>query len=333
MERIYRILANILGESKQGGYIPNCTQYQFNCPSCAEEKGEIDGKYNLEISFSLWKYHCWSCNISGGIGRLIKRYGGWKIYTEYMSVLSDIRESNMYVIPKTDDGNTDDKGNVLTLPKTFRPITPQNCPKKLNEFLLRRKIGYDIIEKFGLGYTGWDEEPILKNRLVIPSYDKLGNLNFWVGRDYTGFNKKTKYYNCNVDKKKVVFLENKINYNADIVLVEGAIDALYGNNIIALLGKTLSQDSFLYQRLKEKANANITICLDSDTKEDETERIRALLDTGRLENRIRYIRLGTDELPYKDFGEIYESEGRKGIISALCQAKRFNNEKLFFYGY
>ena len=53
MQRIYNILTTILGESKQGGYDASCTQYQFNCPYCADEKGGVDNKYNLEISLAL----------------------------------------------------------------------------------------------------------------------------------------------------------------------------------------------------------------------------------------------------------------------------------------
>lgn len=47
MQRIYDILTTLLGESKQGSFDKDVTQYQFNCPYCAEEKGGVDGKYNL----------------------------------------------------------------------------------------------------------------------------------------------------------------------------------------------------------------------------------------------------------------------------------------------
>ena len=61
----------------------------------------------------------------------------------------------------------------------------------------------------------------------------------------------------------------------------------------------------------EKANANIIICLDGDTTINEVKRIYRVLDRGRLRGRIKYIRLDTKEIPYKDFGEIYEAEGRR----------------------
>ena len=50
--RQYNILASFLGESKQGGYQNGVEQYQFCCPSCAEDNGgKPDGKYNLEVNF------------------------------------------------------------------------------------------------------------------------------------------------------------------------------------------------------------------------------------------------------------------------------------------
>ena len=50
-DRIYMILVDILGESKQGGYDKDKFQYQFNCPQCKEENyGIPDGKYNLEVN-------------------------------------------------------------------------------------------------------------------------------------------------------------------------------------------------------------------------------------------------------------------------------------------
>ena len=76
MQRVYNILTSLMGESKQGGYSKDVTQYQFNCPYCADEKGGIDGKFNLEVSFALGKYHCWSCNHAGAFSRLIKSRGG-----------------------------------------------------------------------------------------------------------------------------------------------------------------------------------------------------------------------------------------------------------------
>ena len=79
----------------------------------------------------------------------------------------------------------------------------------------------------------------------------------------------------------------------------------------------------LYSTLFEKANANIIIVLDGDTTDDEVKRIYRLLDKGRLRGKIRYIRLGTDELPWKDFGEAYEDGGKNSIIKCMKNVKTY----------
>ena len=88
LRRVYDILRLILGESKQGDFNVNETQYQFNSPWITEENGGIpDGKYNLEISLSLGKYHDWSTENGGNISRLIKKWGTTELLKEYFNII------------------------------------------------------------------------------------------------------------------------------------------------------------------------------------------------------------------------------------------------------
>jgi len=325
-QKIYNILVSILGESKQGGYMKGCSQYQFNCiMDCAEEKGGPDGKYNLEVSFAIGKYHCWACDGKGNLSYLIRRYGGKEKFKIYEEEIKSIRESKMYDLSSYMDeiyGNTDKNGKTLKLPETYTKIDISSLKsKKLKNYLEKRQITQDIVDRFNIGYTQWDGETwTMRNRIVIPSYDEYGFLNYWVSRDFSGYEKKTKYKNCDADKKEIVFQESLINFDADIVLVEGALDCIYYNNAISMLGKFLLKDSELYKKLYSKANADIIICLDSDTTIEETKRIYNLLNVGRLRGRIKYIELNE----YKDFGEVYEALGKKGIIETIKSAKKFD---------
>lgn len=323
--KIYDILTVCLGESKQGGYTSGITQYQWNCPSCAEEKGGVDGKYNLETSFLIGKFHCWACDAKGSLSYLIGKYGGSKLLKEYQDEIKAINESKMYDLSSymdTVNGVIQNDGKVLTLPKTYTKIDISTLKnKKLKEYLEKRKITQDIVDKFNIGYTQWDgEEYSMRSRIIIPSYDENGILNYWVSRDFTGYEKRTKYKNCDADKKEIVFQESTIDYNADIVLVEGAIDCLYYPNTIAMLGKFLLKDSELYRKLYNKANANIIICLDADTTLDEAKRIYNLLNVGRLRGRIRNLQIAN----YKDFGEVYENEGKRGLINLVKTSYEFS---------
>lgn len=323
--KIYDILTVVLGESKQGGYISGCMQYQWNCPNCAAEKGGVDGKYNLETSFVLGKFHCWACDTKGNLSYLIGKYGNGTLLKEYQEEIKAINESKLYDLSSfmdTMNGNVQNDGNILKLPKTYTKIDISTLKnKKLKAYLEKRKITQDIIDRFNIGYTQWDgEEYSMRNRIVVPSYDKNGFLNYWVSRDFTGYEKRIKYKNCDADKKEIVFQEKLINYNADIVLVEGTIDAIYYPNSISMLGKFLLKDSELFRSLYHKANANIIICLDGDTTIEESKRIYNMLNIGRLRGKIKYITL--DE--YKDFGEIYENKGKKGLIETVKTAKQFS---------
>lgn len=321
-----------MGESKQGGYDKNTTQYQFNCPFCADEKGGVDGKHNLEVSFALGKYHCWSCGYAGPISRLIKLRGGKALADEYFRIIKDLKENQYYNLDLFKDNGDIFEEQYLKLPKTFQKIDLSTCrDKALVAYLNKRKITQDIIDRYNIGRTVWeDEEWSWRNRIIIPSYNSVGDLNYFIGRTYKEKDKRNKYKNCDNDKSKIILHEDKIQWDADIYLVEGALDCIYYPNSIGLMGKSLSRGMELYTKLYERANANIIICLDGDTNINETKRIYSNLDKGRLKNHIKYVRLGTDELPWKDFGEAYEDKEKEGLIQIMKSAKQFSEIELVF---
>lgn len=331
MQRIYNILVSIMGESKQGGYDKGTTQYQFNCPYCADEKGGIDNKYNMEVSFSLGKFHCWSCNSSGPISRLIRARGGKELVDEYFRLIKEIKEAKFYDLELFKDNGEIFSETYLRLPETFRKIDIKTCKDKaLIKFLAKRKITQDIIDYYNIGYTTWDESDwSWRNRIIFPSYNSMGDLNYYVGRSYKDNDTRNKYKNCDADKFEIILHEDKIQWDADIYLVEGVIDALVAPNLVSLMGKSLNKSCQLYNSILEKSNARIIIVLDGDTNIDETKRIYRLLNRGRLRGRICYINLQKDSI-YKDLSEIYENEGKNGIINIMKKTKQFSEIDLIY---
>lgn len=330
--RIYQILVNFLGESKQGGYSSDTAQYQFNCPCCTDANGGIpDNKYNLEVNLSIGKYNCWKCSdtdgTKGNIKRLIKKYGSPTLYRQYKEEIDFLVKSKLYDIRLFETKIVEDE-KYVELPKTYQKIVISELENNtLKEYLEKRRITQDIIDKFNIGYTGWeDRDRALSNRMVIPSYDSFGDLNYWVARDFTGFNKRMKYKNCDSNKKDILFQESLIDWDSNIILCEGAIDCIYPINAIALLGKSLDKKSYLYKTLRKNANAKVIIALDADTDIIETKKMYQDLNFGRLYNKIWYLRLER----YKDFGEIYEREGKLGLIRELKNIKQFNEIELIF---
>ena len=123
----------------------------------------------------------------------------------------------------------------------------------------------DEVLKYNIGYC---EDGLYGGRVIIPSYDGSGELNYFIARSFYE-DEKMKYKNPPVNRNVIVF-ENQINWNEPIVLVEGAFDAFsVKRNAIPLLGKFLPTK--LKDKIFEMGVSEITILLDSDAVDDSTK--------------------------------------------------------------
>lgn len=100
--------------------------------------------------------------------------------------------------------------------------------------------------------------------------------------------KRVKYDNPKVEKKNIIFNEEKIQWDADITLVEGPFDHIVVPNSIPLLGKALNDGYKVYWDLLYKAKGKINIWLDGDAFQTVKETY-SFLNHGDLNGRIRYI--------------------------------------------
>lgn len=326
-QKLEYILTTFLGDSKNE-LTDDSLQIQFNCPQCAIDKGlyDSDNKFNLEINLRKQKFNCWACgqhnDMHGSIIKLIKMFGNNQILKDYREQVNSIRQSKLYELNfKTEDFNIDDsiiEDSVIELPQTFKKITKNDKYAKLalNYIQKERNVDDKIIDTYNIGYTNnFGEEKRLRNRIVIPSYDKYGVLNYWTGRDFTKNDKRQKYCNPTIERKEIIFNECKVNWDADITLVEGPFDHIVVPNSIPLLGKALNKDFYLYDALMMQANAHVNIFLDGDAYEDVLK-IYKILNIYKLYNRIRYI-----PCPEKlDPAKIFELFGRKGIGKVLSNS-------------
>ncbi|MEW3852040.1 hypothetical protein QOZ73_32900, partial [Pseudomonas aeruginosa] len=86
--------------------------------------------------------------------------------------------------------------------------------------------------RYNIGYCC---DGSFKNRIIIPSYDKNGDLNFFSARDF--LNTSSYKYLFPKWSKDIVGNELFINWSEPITLVEGSFDALsIRNNVIPLFG-------------------------------------------------------------------------------------------------
>jgi DNA primase len=232
------LIKDILGRPLK--YNKSKGQYSFDCPTCSAEKGvESDGKGNLEVNVNKGIYHCWSCGethgTKGSIQKLVKIFGTQLQYKK-LKILGFVKSKE-----KKDTFNQREE---IELPKGFKPFKTSN-PKELsykqawNYLTKSRGLTEDIIFKYNMGFvTGGYYE----GRVIIPSYDKDGELNYFVSRTYT--NQKPKYLNPDsqkyTPKEEIIFNEKFVNWDGTVYLVEGPFDHIVVPNSIPLLGKMLS---------------------------------------------------------------------------------------------
>ena len=329
IHRIKALLDSFLGSSKKE--LTETYQLQYACPRCVDDNGNGEkSKFNLEINLAMQLFNCWKCSsvhdeMHGSIIKLIKLYGNETILEEYKSIIYSFRQSKLYELHFNKDDFNIDKTFVenenVKLPTNFVSFNKNEYNnKRAIEYLEKRRIDWGIIEEFNIGYTQYDEmNKQSSSRIVIPSYNKFDELNYWTGRDFTTIQGRQKYFNPQVERKNIIFNENKIEWDMDIVLGEGPFDHIVVPNSIPLLGKVLKTDFKLYQEIFTKANANVIVWLDGDAVED-VKKIYKLLNHDRLSNKIRFIEVNGDLDPSK----IHELYGKNGVISALKSAKKIS---------
>ena len=159
--------------------------------------------------------------------------------------------------------------------------------KQAYNYLIKRGITDNIIDKYGIGFC---DKGSFSGRIIIPSYDSKNQLNYFIARSWDP-NSRAKYKNPESAKDEIIFFENTINWDEDIYLCEGAFDAIFLPNSIAMLGKHMSD--LLLTTLYDKANGNIVLCLDSDAFQDAVK-LYHTLNGGRLYGKIKIIKLTGD---------------------------------------
>jgi DNA primase len=282
------LLEKVLGTSYQMKNGENA----YHCPFCNHHKKK------LQINVETQKWHCWVCNMGGyKIGILLRKLNAPKnIISEVLKILGDYR------------GVSKDKEEVtkydVSLPQCYKPLWKKledPLYKNAIHYLRGRGIGSVDILRYSIGFCSSGG---YSNRIIIPSYDKDGKLNYFLARDMFP-NSKFKYKNPPMSKDMIGF-EMYINWNEPIVLCEGVFDAIaIRNNAIPLLGKFLSKT--LLKKLAEKQPKRIYVALDTDAKKDAIKLVKFLMDSGINTYLLEMNGKDPSEIGFKQFWKIVQN--------------------------
>jgi len=269
-----------------------------HCPFCHHHKKK------LQVNLDTQQWHCWVCNSKGrSISSLLRKLNVDK---------RDLDRLHKIYGDEPTYSPTDEYVIKLQLPKEFKqlhfkPLGLFNpVYNKAIHYLSQRGIKESEIVKYNIGYC---EDGLYKGRIIIPSYDESGELNYFIARSFYE-DETMKYKNPPVNRDVIVF-ENQINWNEPITLVEGAFDAFsVKRNVIPLLGKFLL--SKLKNKIFEKGVKEITIMLDADAIEDSTKHTDYFMKNGIKVKNIIPTGKDAGELGYEKVNNLIKSAEETG---------------------
>ena len=294
-EKKLEFLCNLFGQS----YRESSNQILFRCPNCSHHKNKL----SVNLKKNLAK--CWICGTAGSLFFFVKNFGTKEQLKEWERISGqvDLTETDPFHELKQIIGTKEKKKEFIKIdfPSDYEPLYNNDdfTATIATNYLKGRNISEKDILMYKIGYCNSGS---YEDRILIPSFDVNGNINFFVARTY--HNHFVKYMNPKEGKEKIIFNELMINWNEPVILCEGIFDALIaGENSIPMLGSTLKEDSKLFQKLIE-SKPTVYVCLDRDAKKKELKIIQKL-----LEYRMEVFRIDIE--PFEDIGSMKKEEFQK----------------------
>ena len=266
----------------------NTGNVQFYCPSCKHRKQK------LAVNVRNLRYHCWICDERGNNIASFLWKNGFK--NEAKKLKSDVGQSrelsSLFETPKQIEDTREE--NVEFPKKYHNMFVNKNKPMFVHaaEYLYQRGLTDDDFIKYNIHFS------IIENRILFPSYDTAGVLNYYVSRSIEP-DCFIKYRNSNNSKTEIIFNEHLIDWNKTLYLVEGVFDYITcRQNAVTILGSTLTRNSKLYKKIV-KCQTPIVFALDVDANKKMFKSIENIIT---YNDHVSYIDWGSETRDISEMG-------------------------------
>jgi DNA primase len=270
--------------------------YAYHCPKCNHHKPKLEVNFD-ESSPHYQSFACWACGFKGKT--LYTLFKQLKTTPENIAKIKSIAGSSTYTVKDNLTVNT------VSLPEEYISLIPPNpqdiVARHALAYLKKRNISqYDII-KYNIGYCS---KGIYANMIILPTYNKDGNLNYFTARS---FEEKpyVKYRNPSISRD-IIPNEHLINWNLPLIICEGLFDAIaIKRNAIPLLGKNI--ESNLMKKLVTHAVNKIYIALDKDAIKQSLKFCEMLINEGKEVYLVELTSKDPSELGFRNFTKLIQS--------------------------
>jgi len=286
----------------RGRISSNGKNFDVRCPICAP----LDPtKKKLAIRTTDDANHCWVCGFkSRSLIPLLKKYGTQEHLNAYRALIGIDGKSTLLTAQV-------DKVEKIELPKDFQLLTLANYDDPDVKAAWRYVYSRGLSDRDAWYFKfGLSNEAKWHRRVIMPSFDDRGELNYFVARAIDK-DKKPKYDNPDVDKNPIVFNEINIDWSKRLVLVEGPFDLVKcPENSTALLGSDLDERHEVLNKILLN-NTPVALALDGDMWSKKTPKIVKKLQEYDVDVVV------VDVRPWEDPGSMSKAE----FEDALCSAK------------
>lgn len=286
----------------------------IRCPNKDCSSHDASRKLKLTIRIDNEAYHCWVCSLKGrGVIRLFERYA-----PNLLPEAREVFKASKYQPSSSEEIEAFEED--LEIPENFQLLARLNRSRNsyhvaARDYLFARGLSEQDLWRYRVGIS---TKKNLRGRVVIPSIDAEGKLNYWVARDFTG-KKSLKYVNPKVSKTKIIFNEADLDFRKEMTLVEGAFDMFKcDDNATCLLGSSLSKKSLLFEELARHATP-VVLALDSDMVIKSQKICKELYQAGC---EVKILPLGEKS----DVGEMTKQE----FLQKKKEAKPWNPDDFLF---
>ena len=289
--KLLQLLESILGKGKP----TSGNNIAFFSPFVSHYKPKLE----IDINTTSSGENAWHCWISDKKGRSISSlFKQLNLPKQNFEQLNRIIEQTKY---RSNLNAETEKLVTLQLPAEYIPLwKTKKTPDYRNaiHYLTNRGITIFDILKYRIGYC---ESGEYSGKIIIPSYDCNGQLNYFVSRAFYKSDSQ-KHKNPKVSKDIIGF-DMLINWSQPIVLCEGAFDAIaVKRNSIPLFGKIIQpalQKKIIEQRVKD-----IYICLDADAIKKALDIAEKFMGEGLNVHLIELQDQDASELGFEKINEI-----------------------------
>jgi hypothetical protein len=166
--QLFSLLDKVLNQTS---YIRKGEEAVYFCPFCSHHKKK------LEVNVRTQEWHCWICNACGKSIRSL--FFKLKAKDRYFDELYKIIGQDW----KRPEQTYQDV--IRSLPDDFIPLWKPNLSSSeygtAMAYLSNRNVTMDDIIRNNIGYC---ERGEYEHRVLVPSYDKNGDINFFAARTY-----------------------------------------------------------------------------------------------------------------------------------------------------